>query len=390
MNVMYIVGGEGNRYGSEIIAIDLIEAGKDHGINYTVVTANKGAVSEACDRLGVTNYTTPFTFFVYRAMGNTFLDAVKKGIWRARAEYLTRKAAEFIEKMVDMKSIDLIHSNLTRDLLGGILAEKYNIPHVWHIQELFKAHYQLSFLRKNQLEWMANRGDRFIAISQTVANEWIENGLPRDKVSVIYNGIDSSRVLPREDYPRDGILKLVMVGHLVPAKGQELVIERLARLPDAVRCGVEFDCYGEGNEDYKKRLREKAAVFGVALNLRGYCSDVGSVLKGYDIGVNYSRGEGFGLSTVEYMAAGICPVVANTGANMELICDGENGFVFDYSDEDSFGTLIQRLHEDRESVRRASIKARENALANYSIETMRQQVYALYGQLRRNGRSILR
>ena len=40
MNVMYIVGGEGNRYGSEIVAIDLIEAGKDHGINYTVVTSN--------------------------------------------------------------------------------------------------------------------------------------------------------------------------------------------------------------------------------------------------------------------------------------------------------------------------------------------------------------
>ena len=53
MKVLYIVGGEGNRYGSEIIAIDLISSGKEYGIEYTVIAAKKGAVTEACEKFGV-------------------------------------------------------------------------------------------------------------------------------------------------------------------------------------------------------------------------------------------------------------------------------------------------------------------------------------------------
>ena len=127
MKVLYIVGGEGNRYGSEIVAIDLISAGKKNGIDYVVVTANKGAVSEACDQSGIENYVVPFRFFVYKAMSNPILNFVKKTVWAARAEYLTKRAAAIIGKKLDMKSIDLIHTNLSRDLLGGILAVQNGI-----------------------------------------------------------------------------------------------------------------------------------------------------------------------------------------------------------------------------------------------------------------------
>ena len=98
MKVLYIVGGEGNRYGSEIIAIDLISAGKRNGIEYVVIIANKGAVSDACDQLGIENHVIPFRFFVYKAMSNPIFNLVKKAVWRARAEYLTRRAVNIIEK----------------------------------------------------------------------------------------------------------------------------------------------------------------------------------------------------------------------------------------------------------------------------------------------------
>ena len=51
MNVLYIVGGEGKRYGSEIIAMDLIASGKRNDIEYTVITARRGVVNEACEKL---------------------------------------------------------------------------------------------------------------------------------------------------------------------------------------------------------------------------------------------------------------------------------------------------------------------------------------------------
>ena len=378
MKVLYIVGGEGNRYGSEIIAIDLISAGKRNGIEYVVVTANKGAVSEACDQLGIENYVVPFRFFVYKAMSNPVLNFIKKSVWKTRAEYLTKRAVRVLEEKLDMKSFDLIHTNLTRDLLGGILAERNKIPHVWHIHELYKAHYQLSFLRENQVRWMSEHADRFIAISKTVADEWIESGLPGEKVDIVYNGIDVSKIERKCGTPDNEFLKLVMVGHIVPPKGQEQVITGLSKLPPEVRTHVIFDCYGEGTEGYKEKLQQEAKNLGVNLSLKGYCSEIGSVLKEYDAGVNYSRGEGFGLSTVEYMAAGICPVVANTGANEELIDNGRNGFVFDYNDINSFTELVRRLFFDRALLIAASCAASEDAVSKYSLPEMEKAAFGVY------------
>ena len=381
MNVLYIVGGEGNRYGSEIIAIDLISAGKEHGIEYTVVTANKGAVTEACDQLGVKNYTFPFTFFVYKALDNKFLNSVKKTIWRLRAEYLTKRAAKKIERTIDLSKIDVIHTNLSRDLLGGILAKKHEIPHVWHIHELLNAHYQLSFLRRDHIAWMTEHADRFIAISQTVAEDWIKGGLQREKIKVIPNGIDLSGIIPKESNATDGILRMVMVGHVVPAKGQERILNEMSKLQDEIKEKVAIDFYGEGTREYKEKLIRLAKQNDLNATMKGYCADIGYLLKDYDVGINCSRGEGFGLTTVEYMAAGICPVVANTGANEEIIQNKRNGFVFDYNDGDAFISLLKHLVSHREEISRISKEAKHDAYSYFSLGTMIDRVLRLYTEI---------
>ena len=389
MNVLYIVGGEGNRYGSEIIAINLIRGGKTSGINYTVITANKGAVSDACEALGIEYYVVPFTFFVYKAMKNKFADLVKKSVWRCRAEYLSSRAIKLIERRVDFHKIDLIHTNLSRDLIGGMLSRKHHIPHVWHIQELYNAHYQLSFLRPRQLDWMARHGDSFIAISDLVAKDWAHHGLPREKLVTIYNGIETEHILAKESYVPGTDLNLVMVGHICFAKGQELAIRSLALLPDYVKEHIQVDCYGGGAEAYKKYLAALAEEHGVHFCIKGYCAEIGSILKDYDIGLNCSRGEGFGLSTVEYMAAGLCVVAANTGANEEIIHDKENGLIFEYSKESELAKLIAYLYENRTLIPKLAECARIDALSKYSLERMQGTVYAHYNKMAKQGRDCV-
>lgn len=381
MNVLYIVGGEGNRYGSEIVAVTLIEGGKNNGINYTVVTAKSGYVSKKCEELGIRCYIVPFSFFVYREIKIKILNFIKKTLWRCRAELLTFKATKFIESNIDLNTIDLIHTNLIRDLLGGVLSEKYNIPHVWHIHELFKSHYQLSMLRPRQIEWISRHSNCFIAISKTVSNEWINNGLPNDKVKVVYNGLDINAIQKKDHYQTSSLLRLAMVGHLVPAKGQSIVVEQLSKLPDCIKKELVLDLYGDGTVEYKRFLEKAAKQSNIKLTIKGYCSTIGEELYKYDIGINCSRGEGFGLSTVEYMAAGICPVVANTGANEEIISSGVTGYVFDYADEKGLTNLVAYLFEHRNEMIEVSKKAKEEAGLKYPITKMQKEVYSLYSTI---------
>ena len=378
MKVLYIVGGEGNRYGSEIIAIELISLGKTYGIEFTVVTANKGAVTKVCDDLDIPNYSVPFRFFVYKPHNNPLLNLGKKFLWRCRAEFLTHRAVHYIEKHINIKSFDIIHTNLSRDLIGGILSEKYNLPHVWHIHELFKAHYQLSFLKSKQVEWMSAHADMFVSISNTVADDWRRNGLPSNKITTIYNGIDLDSIVSKKEYGVNEKLKIVMVGHLVSSKGQDAVIKKLAHISDSIKQKIIFDCIGDGAEDYKKYLLHLSAEHKISFNLLGYNQNVGGILKDYDIGINCSRGEGFGLTTIEYMVAGLCPIVANTGANEEIIENQHNGFVFDFNDDYSLSSVVEYLYGHRDILESVSRSAQKDALAKYSVDRMAAEVFKLY------------
>ena len=380
LNVLYIIGGEGNRYGSEIIAMDLLSGGKENGINYTVVVACRGAVSEFCEQNGIPCFCVPFTVFVYKELSNPLLKFAKRTVWKTRAEFLTSRALKEIPKKVDMNSIDVIHTNLSRDLVGGMLAKKYKKPHVWHIQELFKSHYQLTFLRKDQVKWMDEHVTRFIAISDTVAREWNEGGLSKEKIKTILNGIDTNAVARKTEYGKED-LQLVMTGHLVPAKGQQAIIEKIGKLPQEIKEHITVNLIGEGEESYKTRLRDLAYEKGVTIKLLGYCDHVGDILKDFDIGLNCSRGEGFGLTTVEYMAAGLCVLASDTGANVELIRDGEDGVIFKYGDDEDFSRKLISLYNDRDAIRRISEKAIEKAEKCFSIQTMQQNVYALYREV---------
>lgn len=149
MRVLYIIGGAKKAYGSERVAMNIVEKLSEQNINFVVVTANKGPVNKLCDELGIENHVVSFKFFVYKKQNNKIMDFVKRSIRYIQANIEDWKAMLKIESLVDMKDIDIIHSNLSRNLLGGKLAKKFNLPHVWHLQELYSGHYGLSLLIKS-------------------------------------------------------------------------------------------------------------------------------------------------------------------------------------------------------------------------------------------------
>ncbi len=388
MKVLYIVGGNGKQNGSEIIAMSILKClSQEKKVQYTVVTAKDGCVNQLCKELGIENYALRMKFYVYSANGFFILRCIKRMIRNLQADYAAARAFMKLRKLVQLNTYDLIHTNLSRDLLGGFIGEKYNIPHIWHLQELFEGHYGVNLLKKDQISWMNMRTEAYIAVSEHVAADWIRHGLEREKVNVILNGIVLSNIKEKDWSIKKDTIKIVMVGELCEPKGQIYLLEAVNRIRKnrSADIKINVDFYGEGKIEYTSFLKHKTEEYQLenVISFKGYCNNIHNILDNYDIAVNCSRGEGFGLSTIEFMACGLCVVAADTGANTEIIEDRVNGIIFNYENAvEELCAVITDLAKSRELMMTLGMKAKD-IKEKYKLRNMCDQVFQLYRKVTR-------
>lgn len=172
--------------------------------------------------------------------------------------------------------------------------------------------------------------DSVCCISEAVRDE-VTQRFPRCRPQVIHNGIDFEAVRVKARYGGRPF-RIVQVSRLAhQQKGQDLLIRTLRTAVDilgAAAVGVDFVGAGE-SLDYLRRL---AAEYGVERQCRflGLQSRawIYAELQAYDALVQPSRYEGFGLTVVEGIAAGLPVLVSNIEGPMEIIAGGQLGWSF--------------------------------------------------------------
>ncbi len=357
-----------------------------YDITPVILTSKRGRINKFADEKGYENYVIGHRSFLLSA-GSTGLRKIIKLLllpyyyieYRVTNAVAIRRA----EKYVDFSTVDIIHTNVNRNNVGAILAERHNIKHIWHLREFVGKDYECIPLIRNYAGYMNRGNNYFIAISDMVMRCWIERGISSDRIVRIYNGIDDSKFIYHRPDPIEGKIRIVMVGALNPTKGQEYLIKALGRIKPQILPGINVDLYGEGSYEYKYKLRNlvrRLQLEGV-VNFRGYHSDISAVLGNYDVGIMASRAEAFGRTTAEYMMSGVLVLASNTGVNPEIIEDGRTGLLFDLSDPSSLARIIERLVADREIIGDMAERAREYAVERFRMEDNARNVYARYNSV---------
>lgn len=378
MKILYIIAGNGSGYGSEQVALSIINGLTNKGFQFVVISAHRGYVSRYLDERNIENYIVNFMFYAHRKMKNPIVNTIKRRIKKGLADIYDFRAMRKISDIIDINDIGLIHSNLSRTMVGARLARKYRIPHIWHIQELFTGHYRDVPIKLNQIEWMNKYADKIITISNAVSDGWIRAGINKDKMVTIYNGINIDSVSRKEYYSHiNDDLKIVMVGMICEEKGQDILIEAVSALAKEKK-NIIIDFFGDGNPLYIKSLKERCQQQGVNAYFKGYNDNIKQILKNYDIGVNCSKGEGFGLATLEYMAVGLCVIASNTGANTELIDCNETGYVFNRKDSKQLSEIIYTVFHDRQLINVHGVKARERAINCFNDQIFLRKITDVY------------
>ena len=323
-----------------------------------------------------------------------FYQGIPDDKWKYPVKYMIRgvlywygriRAVKEIEKRLDLGKIDLIHSNSSREDLGALIADKYDIPLIWHIREFGDRDYKCYSYRKNYIDYMNKSATRFIAVSDAVKEHWAKKGIRREKIVRIYNGVPRQNVLSKTQggaAQGNKTLKMVIVGSISETKGQMWAIEAVKKLFDE-NVQISLDIIGDGSRSYVKKLKRKIIQYGLdeLINFRGYQKNISNMLAQYDIGLMCSKDEGFGRVTAEYMMSGVCVIASDTGANEELIEDGISGLLYQYGDTWSLANAIKKCIDNPEFRCELGMGGFKRANQEFTAKRNAMQIYDIYRQV---------
>ena len=337
------------------------------------------------EEIGVENYSAQY---------KNFMSSYKKPEWIYRVMLKERYkmgqycAIKRLEKIIDFSEIDIIHSNLNRIDIGAILAQKYKIPHIWHIREHGDgSDFKLTSVMRNPIRYMNSFNSYTIMISNSVEKVWELKGLNNKKMRLIYDGV-RTELYNIETKQDNRNLKMIFMGGYDKNKGQEDLIDALKTLPEDLKRLIQIDFFGNGSEKYIKYLKNKIYENGLekVMKINSYQHDIWKHISDYDIGLNCSHGEGFGRVTVEYMMAGLCPIASDRGATPEIIENGITGIIYDSSSSEELKNSIIWALNNRKAIRKMGIDASEFAKKEFSMSKHAREIRELYYEvIKENG-----
>lgn len=281
--------------------------------------------------------------------------------------YSARKMARLFADMPQGEGI--VHVHRYNDALTCILARKLaRRPDIRLVATRHKAESgRDSFLRR-----IIYRGiDRHLFVSEFSKEKFYERWRPgrsplrEDKTDVSYNSLYSTAAEPCPE-PERGPVTAAYRGKLKPGKGLETLIDAFALLK---KSKIRLRIMGRGEPDYVDRLRRRAQMAGVADQIDwtpnpDFTEDrMGSIHFGV---LPSEEPEAFGMANLEFMACGRPQISTFSGAQRELLVDGEDSIEVPAGDARALADAILRLARDPEMRAALGRKAFERYQRHFS------------------------
>ena len=209
----------------------------------------------------------------------------------------------------------------------------------------------------------------------------------RVKGEILYNIIDYKRFIQRKESPE---FSLVMVANFTKYKDYRSYLNLAKQL---LETGVIDKAYAVGDGPFKSMYREEVKSYNPEIFERiiftGKVSNIEEFLCDKNIGVLFSTekyGEGISNSVLEYMAAGLIPIVSDIGASREIIINGENGFLVNKNDVGNISSIISKLKSEPglySAVQRNALKTvYERFDVKHNIRTLEQYYFDIVNQVK--------
>ena len=221
---------------------------------------------------------------------------------------------------------------------------------------------------------VCKNADGIIVPSQYLADMVHGWGVPKDKIKVIYNGVDfkPSELSKEEARRKIGIFGhlILSAGRLVPWKGFRMLIKIM---PSVFEINQAFRLIIVGDGPDKKMLESMIRNLGLGNKVylvgKKTQEELATYMAAADMFVLNTGYEGFSHQILETMSAGVPVITTAVGGNKEVIEQGENGFLVKYNDEFNLVEAVRSLWQSPE-LREEFIEKGKKTAAKFSSEKM--------------------
>ena len=210
-----------------------------------------------------------------------------------------------------------------------------------------------------------------------------------DKLSVIWNGVDTKLFYPNPVAPAERAqalgLKSIEQGTFVVGLGAQLeefkdiptLIRTARRIKEQTRKNVLFVVAGVGS--LEEHLKNLAAELGVKESFKfvGRIKDMPRFLNAIDLLALTSPFEGLSVAILEAMATGKPVVTTDSGGIRDSVIDGETGIIVPVGDDKTLAEAIIKLFHNRQLAHRMGQAGLSRVRRHFTIEQYAQSYWDL-------------
>ncbi|MBC1223100.1 glycosyltransferase family 4 protein [Nostoc sp. UCD121] len=222
-----------------------------------------------------------------------------------------------------------------------------------------------------------------VAVSEKVAQELVNIGVPRSRIRVIINGVDLEEFTPGETdrqklgLPENVTLALFAGDIRTPRKNLDTVLHALVKVPDLHLVVV--------GHTQNSPFPQLAASLGLSKRVHfvGFRRDIPQIMQGVDLFVFPSRYEACSLVLLEALSSGLPVITATATGGGELVTP-ECGIVLSDSDDiDALAVALLTLVSSPALIQQMG-KAARSVAEKHSWTTMAQTYVDLFEELSKN------
>jgi len=295
------------------------------------------------------------------------------------------RAAAACAGLIRNENIDLIHSH---DFYTNIFAAAAGSFAGVAVRIASKREtFGMRSPRQRSIEtFVFERTDAIVANSLAVREMLVDQGIESDKITVIYNSLDTTRFananangIRRELHLPEDLPLITLVANLRhDVKNVPMLLRAAKKVCE--KMPAHFVIAGEGPLETK--LKDQAAELGIGGNVSfiGRSMKVPELLSASFAAVLTSNAEGFSNSIIEYMAAGKPVIATRVGGTAEVVSDGETGFLVEADDSENMAERLISLLQDPPDAERIGQRGRRLVEGRFAKP---QQIEALSELYRR-------